>query len=110
LRLGEGYLPSLATRSVRRETLRLAALRWMMPFCAERIMMGSASLRAATALLRSPEASASSTLPTNVRSRERRALLTSVRRAIWRVALRADFVLAILVLLGGRRACHLRHR
>jgi hypothetical protein len=46
-------------------------------------------------LLRSPPASASSTLPTAERRRERRDLLISVRRAIWRVALRAERVLAI---------------
>jgi hypothetical protein len=38
---------------------------------------------------------ASSILTTAVRRRERRALLTIVRRAIWRVAFRAELVLAI---------------
>ena len=44
---------------------------------------------------RSPVAIASSIFTTAVRKRERRALLTIVRRAIWRAALRAELVLAI---------------
>ena len=63
--------------------------------CAARMMTGSAALNAAKAALRSPLLIASSTLRTEFRNTERRALLTSVRRAITRVALRADFVLAI---------------
>ena len=59
------------------------------------MIAGSAALNAASAALRSPLAIASSTLRTELRSAERRALLTSVRRAIWRVALRADLVLAM---------------
>src|SRR5262249_46128815 len=67
----------------------------MTPFCAARMISGSASFRAASARLRSPAAIASSILPTALRRRERRDLLISVRRAIWRVALRADDVLAM---------------
>src|SRR5215218_3800590 len=57
---------------------------------------GSASLSAAVALLRSPEAIASSALTKVVRSRERRDLLTSVRRAMTRVAFLAELVFAML--------------
>src|SRR5882724_13159467 len=67
----------------------------MMPFWAARMITGSASLSAARARERSPVAIASSILTTAVRKRERRDLLTIVRRAIWRVALRAELVLAI---------------
>src|SRR5436305_9970195 len=67
----------------------------MTPFWAARMITGSASLSAAWALVRSPVAIASSILTTAVRRRERRDLLTIVRRAIWRVALRAELVLAI---------------
>src|SRR5437588_2802752 len=66
-----------------------------MPFCADRMMAGSASFSAAVALPRSPAAIASSTLRTKLRNWERRALLIAVRRAILRVALRAELVLAI---------------
>src|SRR4029453_8834766 len=66
-----------------------------MPFCAARIMAGSAALSAANAALRSPLWIASSTLRTEFRRTERRALFASVRRAMTRVALRADFVLGI---------------
>src|SRR5215510_9627530 len=67
----------------------------MMPFWAARMMTGSASASAAWARPRSPVAMASSIFTTAVRKRERRALLTRVRRAICRVALRAELVLAI---------------
>src|SRR5262249_56440505 len=91
---------------VRREPLRLAVLLWITPFGAARMISGWATFSAASALLRSPAAIASSILPTALRRRERRALLISVRRAIWRVALRADDVLAIRVSrysgMGGR--------
>src|SRR6185436_10999447 len=90
------YLPSLAAACARRETLRFAALRWMTPFCAARMISGSADFSAASAAVLSPEAIASSTLRTVERMRERRALLTSVRRAITRVALRAEDVLAMV--------------
>src|SRR5947199_2275215 len=59
------------------------------------MISGSAALRAASAVVLSPEAIASSTLRTVVRMRERRAVLISVRRAITRAALRAEDVLAI---------------
>jgi hypothetical protein len=71
-----------------------------MPFCAERTITGSASLSAASAWARSPVAIASSTLRTKLRIFERRALLISVRRAILRVALRAEVVLAMPVLVS----------
>ena len=53
-RKGGRSLASLATRAVRRETLRLAAFLCTTPFCTERMITGSASLRAATAVARSP--------------------------------------------------------
>src|SRR3974390_807584 len=59
------------------------------------MITGSAAFSAAVAALRSPLAIASSTLRTELRSTERRVLLIAVRRAILRVALRADVVLAI---------------
>src|SRR6478752_10149118 len=59
------------------------------------MIIGSAALNAARAALRSPLWIASSTLRIEFRNIARRPLLTSVRRAITRVALRADFVLAI---------------
>src|SRR6185437_282043 len=90
-----GYLPSLAIRWPRRETLRLALFLCTTPRCAARIMTGSAAFSAAVAAFGSPVAIASSTLRIELRRSERRALLTSVLRAIWRVALRADLVLAM---------------
>src|SRR5579875_1637535 len=76
----------------------------MVPRCAARMMTGSASLNAARAASRSPRAMASSTLRTDVRMAERRALLIRVRRAILRVALRADLVFAIgRSFAGGRQ-------
>ena len=89
------YLPSLAMRCASRDTFRLALFLCTTPRCAARMMTGSAALNAAKAALRSPLLIASSTLRTEFRSTERRALLISVRRAITRVALRADLVLAI---------------
>src|ERR1700688_583462 len=89
------YLPSLAIRWARRETLRLALFLCTTPRCAARMMVGSASLNAANAAVRSPLAIASSILRTELRSSERRDLLTSVLRAILRVALRAELVLAM---------------
>src|SRR4051794_18294317 len=59
------------------------------------MISGSAAFNAAAAAALSPEAIASSTLRTVVRMRERRAVLMSVRRAMTRVALRAEDVLAI---------------
>src|SRR4051812_7212951 len=89
------YLPSLATLWVSRDTLRSAALRWITPFWAARMISGAADFKAAIAAVLSPEAIASSTLRTEVRMSERRDLLISVRRAITRAALRAEEVLAI---------------
>src|SRR5262249_5171555 len=77
-----------------------------MPFCAERMITGSASRKAASAFPRSPAAMASSTLRTQLRIFERRALLIAVRRAILRAALRAETVLAMLYYLGS---CDLKH-
>src|SRR5262245_58704437 len=98
--------PSLAILWARRDTLRLAVLECTTPFCAERMITGSASRSAARATLRLPLAIASSTLRTKLRISERRPLLISVRRVILRAAVRAEGVLgmAVLVLRGGRLA------
>src|SRR5437899_911180 len=71
-----------------------------MPVRAARISVGSAATRAADAAALLPLAMASSTWRNDVRMRERRALFTSVRRAILRVAFLADLVLAIDPSLG----------
>src|SRR6188472_3899223 len=65
------------------------------------MMIGSASWRAAAALLRLPAAIASSTFRTTVRRSERRLLLISVRRAILRVVLRAELVLPIASMVNA---------
>src|SRR5215472_1290168 len=92
-------LPSLAILWARRDTLRLAVLECTTPFCAERMITGSASRSAASAVPRSPLAIASSTLRTELRISERRPLLISVRRAILRAALRAEGVLGMAELV-----------
>jgi len=89
--------PSFAIRRVSRDTLRLADFLWMIPVRAARMRAGSAATRADFAAALLPLAIASSTLRSEVRMRERRALFTSVRRAILRVAFLADLVLAISV-------------
>jgi hypothetical protein len=89
-------LASAAIRCAKRDTLRCAALRCTTFFCAARMMTGSASAMAVRARARSPAVIASSTLRTAPRSRERRALLTTVRRTLWRAAFFADFVLAMI--------------
>src|SRR6476660_2409809 len=82
-------------RWARRDTFRLALFLWTMPRCPARMMTGSAALKASRAALRWPPCLAYSTLRTEFFSTERRPLFISVRRAITRVALRADLVLAI---------------
>src|ERR1700734_3882079 len=89
------FFASLATRWASLETFRRAALRCTMPFCAARISAGSASAMAASARELSPAVNASSTLRMAERTCARRDLLTTVRRAIWRVAFLADLVLAM---------------
>src|SRR5688572_13074751 len=74
----------------------------MTPSCAARMMAGSARFIASLALPRSPEAIASSTLRIEFFSTVRRDLLTSVLRAICRVALRADLVFAITLSFEDR--------
>src|SRR3954452_19267758 len=68
------------------------------------MITGSAAFNASVAAVRSPPEIASSTLRTELRSRERRDLLITVRRAILRVALRADVVLAIRISFQHWRA------
>src|SRR6185437_3273182 len=101
---GGAYLASLAIRCDNRDTLRLALFLCTTPRWADRMMTGSASVNAARAALRSPLAIASSILRTELRSTERRALFTIVRRAILRVALRADLVLAMSLSFNKTRA------
>src|SRR5260370_34700310 len=72
----------------------------MMPVRAARMSVGSAATRAVFAAALLPLAIASSTPRSDVRMRERRALFTSVRRAILRVGFLADFVLGIDPSLG----------
>src|SRR5262249_8660111 len=79
----------------RRDTFRSAALRWITPFCAARMISGSAAFTAARAASLLPALIASSALRTAVRMRERRAVLISVRRAMTPAGLRAEDVLAI---------------
>ena len=67
----------------------------MTPFDAARINCGSAAFNAAVAAALSPEASASSTLRTNVRARLMRLRLISVNRTILRAAFLAELVLAV---------------
>ena len=88
-------LPSSAIRCASRETLRRAALRCTMFFCAARMITGSASAIAASARERSLALIASSTFRTALRKRERRVRLTAVRRALCRAAFLADLVLAM---------------
>src|SRR5262249_40030662 len=86
---------SVFTRAARREILRDTVLACRTPLLAARASSGCAARKASLALAASPAASASSTWRTKVRTRERRALLTSVRRAILRVAFFAEVVLAM---------------
>ena len=94
-----GQALTALTRAARRETLRDAVLRFIAPLLAARINSGCAALSASFACAPSPASRASSTLRTNVRTRLTRLRLTSVRRAILRVAFLADLVLAIVQLL-----------
>src|SRR4029078_761468 len=99
------------TRFARRETLRDAVLRWSIPFCAVRTMIGSASFNAAASVSFLPESIASSTLRTELRMRLRRVLLAVVRRDVWRTAFFADFVLGMMLSLDSAFASGTeRHR
>src|SRR5919112_2613650 len=76
-----------------------------MPFWAARISSGSAARSASAAAAWLPEAIASSTLRTKVRTRERRERLITVRFAILRIIFLADVVLAMaLVLVSSNRS------
>src|SRR5215207_11514076 len=80
-----------------------------MPFCAARMISGSAARRACAAAARSPPAIASSTWRMKVRIRLRRDRLIAVRLAILRVIFLADVVLAMgyprayAIKIGGGR-------
>mgnify|MGYP007017151598 CR=1 FL=1 len=65
------------------------------PFVTARWSSGCACLNAASAAPLSPDAIASSTLRRNVLMRERRALLTAVRRSILRTIFFAEDVFAM---------------
>src|SRR5690606_32272313 len=82
-------------RCARREIFRAAVFLCITPFWVLAMMSGWAVLRASAAAALSPDAIASSTLRTKVRTRVRRALLTSVRFTAWRAAFLAELVFAI---------------
>ena len=94
---------SALTRDARRDTLRLAVLRWVTPFVAPRMISGWAAFSAAFAASASPDAMASSTLRMKVLMRLRRAVLTAVRRSIWRTRFFADGELAMMIPLSVSR-------
>src|SRR5205814_5487628 len=87
---------SFRHRAARRETLREPVFLWTTPLVTARISSDCAFTKASLAAAASPPASASSNLRRKVRTRERRAVLTSVRRAILRTAFLEPGVLAIL--------------
>ena len=89
-------LAQAAMRCVSRDTLRCAALRCTTFFCAARMITGSASAIAASARRTIAGADRLFDFAHRVRRRERRALLTTVRRTAWRAAFLADFVLAMI--------------
>src|SRR6185369_3181901 len=80
----------LFSRCARRDTFLEAVFLCSTPLVEARISSGCAALNASTAAPLSPAASASSTLRTKLRTRERRILLTAARRAILRAAFLAD--------------------
>src|SRR3954463_8048440 len=80
----------------RRETLREPVFLWTTPLVTARISSDWAFTKASLAAAASPALSASSNLRRKVRTRERRAVLISVRRAILRTAFLEPGVLAIL--------------
>src|SRR5215469_11827808 len=81
--------------AARRATLRAPVFLCTTPLDTARISSDSASTNAVLAAAASPPATASSNLRRKVRTRERRALLTSVRAAILRIAFLAPGLLAI---------------
>ena len=89
------YAESALMREERRDSLRDTVSFLMTPLVTARCSSGCALLNASLAALLLPEAIASSTLRRKVLTRERRALFTSVRRAILRTIFWADEVLAI---------------
>jgi len=91
------HWPSFATLWVSRETLRLAVFFGNTPFWTARMISGSATFMAASAVVLSQDTIAYSTLRTNPRTRERLLLLMAVRRAILRAAFLAEVVLAMSV-------------
>ena len=82
-------------RDDKRESFRATVVLWNTPLVTARCISGIAALNASSALFLSPDAIASSTLRTKVRTRERRALFTAVRRSILRTIFFADVVLAM---------------
>jgi hypothetical protein len=86
---------SALMRADSRESLRAAVLRWITPLEAARCISGCAARNASAAAARSPPAIAASTFLTNVRTRDLRVRLRSVRRSVWRIRFRADALLAM---------------
>jgi len=97
--------PTFFTRAASREILFDAVRLWNTPLCAARINSGCAALSAVCAAAASPEAIASSTLRTKVRTRLLRFLLISARRKAWRAQ---DGALGVHV-VGRSRAARQRH-
>jgi len=83
------------TRAESRDNLRATVFLWITPLPDARCISGCAARRALAAAALSPPAMAVSTFLMAVRMRERRAVLRSVRRSIWRMRLRAEAVFAM---------------
>ena len=89
------FAPRAFTRVARRDTFRDPVFLWITPAPTARMISGSAACSACSAAFRSPPSMASSTLRINVLIRDRRAVLTAVRRWIFRTIFFADRVFAI---------------
>src|SRR5215831_7864876 len=99
------YLPSFATRFVRRATLRAPVFLCSTPFDTPRMISGSAAFNAACAAALSPLLSASSTLRMKPLTRVLRAVLMVARRAEVRTRFLDEAILGMGFLLqfgGGR--------
>ena len=92
---------SFAARLAKRDTFRLAVLRWTMPLDAPRISSGSAALSAASAVFLSPAANASSTFRVKVRIRFLRAWLVAVRFTFCRTRFLAESILGMCLSSNG---------
>lgn len=88
-------------RADRRDSRRETVLRWVTPLIDARCISGCATLNASAATALSPPAIAVSTFFMKVFIRDIRALFRSVRRAVWRMRLRAEAVLAMRSVCPG---------